>query len=317
MTVSIITPVYNAQDRLPRCLEALAAQTYEDLQIVLVDDGSTDGTPRLCDNAARADERIVVIHQENAGPPVARNAGLDAAGGRWVMFVDADDYIEPDYVQVLVGVAEEREADLVVSDCLMVEGGQARRFGHVIADKVYESRDALYEDFLAERMPWSLWGKLYDARLFEGVRFDPCDYIAEDLDVNARIFAREGLRVATTACTGYHYSVEEGSVDHSFTKRHLCQFDVFERVVRLVHEQGISTTTSVESFYGERVLGCLRKALDAHALTPEIASAFKDALSVHRNEVLADPAASASLKRRLRVASLGPRIFGVFHRICS
>lgn len=317
MTVSIITPVYNAQDRLPRCLEALTTQTYEDLQIVLVDDGSTDDTPLLCDTAAARDERIVVVHQENAGPPVARNAGLDAADGRWVMFVDADDFIESDYVETMVGVAEERGADLVVSDCLMVEGGRTRRFGHVIADKVYESRDALYEDFLSERLPWSLWAKLYDARLFGGVRFDAHDYIAEDLDVNARIFAREGLRVVTTASTGYHYTVEEGSVDHSFTKRHLCQFDVFARVVKLVHDEDIETRTSPEAFYEERVLGCLRKALDAQALTPEIASAFKRALSIHCDEVLADPAASASLKRRLRVASLGPRIFGVFHRICS
>lgn len=317
MTVSIIIPAYNAQDRLPRCIGAVMTQTYEDLQVILVDDGSTDDTPCLCDEAARSDGRIVVVHQENGGPPAARNAGLDAACGRWLMFVDADDFIEPEYVQMLVEAGEACGADLVVSDCLMVEGAHVRRFGHIEAGNVYENRDELFEAFLSEHMPWSLWGKLYDARLFEDVRFDENDYIAEDLDVNARIFAREGLRVVTNASTGYHYSVEEGSVDHSFTARHLCQFDVFERVVRLVRDEGICTKTSAASFYEERVLGCLRKALDARALTPEISTAFKEALAAHRDEVLADPQASASLKRRLRVSRLDLRIFGVFHRICS
>lgn len=317
MTVSIIVPAYNAQERLPRCLDALRAQTHDDVQVVLVDDGSTDATARIVDAAAREDARFVALHQENAGPPAARNAGLAAARGEWLMFVDADDLIAPDYVQALLATAAQAGADLVASDCLIVEGGNERRFGHIVPGRVYESREELFEDLLSDRLPWSLWGKLYDARLFDGVRFRGSDYIAEDLDVNARIFARPGLRVATDASTGYRYHVEEGSVDHSFTERHLCQFDVFERVVRLVHEEGIVTAASPEAFYEERVLGCLRKALDARALTPPVRAAFRRALARHRFAVLADANASRQLKARLLVTFLGTRVFGLFHRICG
>ena len=94
--ISIIVPVYNVAPFLSRCLDSLVGQTYENLEIICVDDGSTDGSAAILDACAAKDSRIKVIHQENAGVSVARNRGLDAATGEFVTFVDADDWLEPD-----------------------------------------------------------------------------------------------------------------------------------------------------------------------------------------------------------------------------
>lgn len=315
MTVSIVTPVHNAAVHLPRCLDSLHAQTYDDLQVVLVDDGSTDGSARLCDEAAADDTRFAALHQTCAGPAAARNAGLAAVCGSWVMFVDADDEIDPDYVEKMLVTAVKTGADIVASDCLMVEGTGARRFGMLTPNRLYTDRDALFDELMAGRMPWSLWAKIYRRELFDDLRFDERDYIAEDLDMNARVFARPGLRLATSSLTGYRYHLVGGSVDHSFTTRHLCQFDVFERVVQLVEREGIRTQTSPYVFYEERVLNCLRKAIDADALDAATRRAFSDAFALHRAQALADPAAPRALKLRMQTTRLDLRLYTFLNRI--
>ena len=315
MTVSIITPVYNAAKRLSCCLESICSQTFADLQIVLVDDGSTDETPAICEEASRHDARICVVRQDNAGPAAARNAGLDAATGEWIAFVDADDRIEPCYIETLLSLAQSKRADIVASDCMFFEHGITRRFGMTVPNRIYDSREKLWGAFLSDELAWSLWAKLYRAELFDGMRFDAEDYIAEDLDMNARLFMREHVRLATSGCTGYEYHIEECSVDHMFTKRHLRQLEVFERVLCQYRSSGVSCNASIEVFYEERVLNSLRKAIDAGVLEGEIKRVFERAVTLHREEALNSPYASAALKRRLKATKLGLGAFGVLHRI--
>ena len=104
--ISVIVPVYNIIPYLPRCVESLRTQTYENLEILLIDDGSTDETPALCDRLATEDERIRVFHKKNGGPSSARNFGLQQAGGEYVGFVDSDDYVEADMYERLYGAIE-------------------------------------------------------------------------------------------------------------------------------------------------------------------------------------------------------------------
>lgn len=314
--VSVVMPVYNAGGRLLESARSVLIQTHGDIQLVLVDDGSTDGSAALCDQLAAQDGRVAVRHQENAGPAAARNAGLDIAAGDWIMFVDADDWIDPDYVETMLSLAREEHANLVVGDCMMEEPGGSRRFGMVVPDMSYESKADLLQDFLSSRIPWSLWAKLFSAGLFEGLRFREEDYIAEDLDAFSRIIVRDDVQLVTTRDCGYHYRVEEGSVDHSFTRRHLCQFEVFERVVALMRGQEVQTATSPEVFYEERVLNCWRKAIEAGALGDDaIVDALNAACALHRSDVLHDADAPAALKRRLWATRLGPRVYARLHNL--
>lgn len=116
MRVSVIVPVYNTEKYLARCIDSILAQTHKDLQIILVDDGSTDKSGEICDSYAKADNRIIAIHQENSGVSKARNAGIDVANGDYIAFVDSDDTIRPDMYESLLGIAKKTGADIVTSD---------------------------------------------------------------------------------------------------------------------------------------------------------------------------------------------------------
>lgn len=312
--VSVVMPVFNAREHLSQAIESVLSQDLRDIELVLVDDGSTDGSGELCEEIAGRDARVIVEHRENGGPAAARNAGLERVSGDWIAFVDADDWVEPDYFSQMLSLAREERANLVVGDCVMEEPEGTRRFGMVVPDMSYESKTDLFQDFLSERIPWSLWAKLLAADLLKGIQFEEDDFVAEDLDVFSRIIVKDGLNLITTGLAGYHYRVEGGSVDHSFTRRHLGQLDVFERVAGRMREQRAMTATSPEVFYEERVLNCWRKAIDADALGDEaIVKALNRACALHRGDVLHDPNAPGALKRRLRATYLGPRVYAKLH----
>ncbi|MGN0557410.1 MAG: glycosyltransferase family 2 protein, partial [Acutalibacteraceae bacterium] len=112
-TVSVIIPVYNAEKYLAECLESVQNQTYHPLQIILIEDGSSDQSGKICDEYAAKDERIEVYHQPNSGVSAARNKGLMSARGGWIAFIDADDRVAPDYIERLIGEAEKSGADIV------------------------------------------------------------------------------------------------------------------------------------------------------------------------------------------------------------
>ena len=115
-TVSIIVPVYKVEDYIRECLDSILAQTYPYFELILVDDGSPDNCGRICDDYAKGDNRIKVVHKVNGGLTSARNAGLEVAKGDWIMHVDGDDWIEPDMLEKMYAVAEKSQADIVYCD---------------------------------------------------------------------------------------------------------------------------------------------------------------------------------------------------------
>ena len=115
--VSIIVPIYKVESYLRRCLDSVVSQTYTNLEIILVDDGSPDGCPQICDEYASKDSRIIVIHKENGGLSDARNVGLDICKGEYISFVDSDDWINNHYIEKLLSAAETVKADIAVASC--------------------------------------------------------------------------------------------------------------------------------------------------------------------------------------------------------
>lgn len=179
--LSIIVPVYKVEKYLPRCIDSILAQTFGDFELILIDDGSPDGCGRICDEYARKDKRIVVIHQKNMGVSAARNAGLDIARGRYIGFVDSDDWIEPRMYEVMMDAIRENGADMAVCGVRYAdEDGKFTRADR-LSEGVY-TRAGLLEDVFA--MPNRLGGgccnKVFDASKIASVRFKVGMTIAED-----------------------------------------------------------------------------------------------------------------------------------------
>ena len=167
--ISIIVPVYNAEPYLDNCLDSIAAQTWENLEVWLVDDGSTDASPALCDARAAADPRFHVLHQANAGVSAARNAALERATGRYLQFVDGDDYLPSTATERLVRTAGATGADLVIGRFWRVAGTRKALQGHIRRDGVFTRREFAEEMLKAPANFYYgvLWNKLYRRSIVE------------------------------------------------------------------------------------------------------------------------------------------------------
>ena len=246
-TISVIVPVYNVEEYLPRCLESILGQTYRDLQVILVDDGSTDGSSRLCAEFAERDPRIECIRISNSGVSAARNRGLEAAKGRWIGFVDADDYIEAGFYETLVTHLTHSDKQIVCcgvraedTEGNRIERFKGRRFPAVEQD--FDRDDALlrYLNPDTRILYWAVWNKLYSAELLKGIAFENEKVIAEDFDFTLRCFLRSnGLRYIPDEL--YHYLVRPGSAitGSRFSKNSFDGMFFMDRAVREIQRAGI------------------------------------------------------------------------------
>lgn len=169
--ISVIVPVYNVAEYLPECVDSIINQTYKNLEIILVDDGSTDACPDICDDYAKRDSRIRVIHKKNGGLSDARNAGLDICTGEWIGFVDSDDYIASDMYEKLYCAAIENDCDVAVCHFLCEDDGalfDSNKFRKYVYDK---KEDMIWELFMGGTGIISACLKLYKRGIFKKLRF--------------------------------------------------------------------------------------------------------------------------------------------------
>lgn len=190
--ISIIVPVYNVEDYLKRCIDSICRQTFEDWELILVDDGSTDQSGAICDDYAARDPRIKPLHKKNGGAASARNAALDwifaSSSSQWVAFVDSDDEVSPDYLSTLYSTAAKHKADLCICDFYTIKtDGEPGDDSLPIPSLCTTGRTILEDREFGAKWRYVVpWNKLYRKELFEGLRF-PVGYICEDEAVVHRI----------------------------------------------------------------------------------------------------------------------------------
>lgn len=211
-TISVIVPVYKVEAYLNRCVESIVNQTYQDLEIILVDDGSPDRCPILCDEWAQRDKRVRVIHKQNGGLSDARNAGLAIASGKYISFVDSDDWIEPDFLKTLLDLMQAENAN--ISACgvrYLSENGLCLRErscerGFLALNKIDALRRLVQEDGVYQ----TVWNKLYTKETIGDVLFEVgrCN---EDDFWTYRIFDRADKIVVTDQLL-YNYLQRNGSI---------------------------------------------------------------------------------------------------------
>ena len=180
--VSVIIPIYNIQKYIDRCILSVINQTYSNIEIILVNDGSIDNSGKICDNYSKIDNRITVIHKKNGGLSSARNSGLDIASGDYILFVDGDDYIHESAIEILIEKAITNNADIVHFNFNAVDedGNQIKIKNKDLDDnKILDSYQTLYSYIKEYKVKVMSWSKLYKAELFKNLRFDE-GYVYED-----------------------------------------------------------------------------------------------------------------------------------------
>ena len=223
--ITVIVPVYNVEHYLSKCLDSILKQTYQNLEIIVVNDGSTDNSGGICQEYAQKDSRIIYIEKENGGLSDARNAGLDRMTGSYVTFVDSDDWIEQDYVEVLYNKLTEYQADVSVGNYYSYNEDEGMYYFHINGDSYYEKVfdnvsifENLYESQEMKSFALiSAWGKLYKASLFDYIRFDK-GKLGEDGYMNQKlyllvqkvIYINQGL---------YAYRQRSGSITKTWTEK--------------------------------------------------------------------------------------------------
>ena len=240
--VSIILPVYNAQNHIARCLESICAQSWQNIEVIVLNDGSKDQSLPVCEAFRAKDERIVLVDKANSGVSDTRNLGLKLASGKYVQFVDSDDYIAPDYTARLVGAAEKTGADLVISPYTMVIPAGASKPGQVL-EKIQDDLGVMHvarppetreygflpagiydKDTFARRLmdkPASyfysvLWNKLYRRDLLtrNDIQFVSEMHWAEDLVFNLR-YIQYAETFVSIGKAGYYYVQNPQSICHT------------------------------------------------------------------------------------------------------
>ena len=223
--ISIIIPVYNVASYIREALDSVIDQTYENLEIIVIDDGSTDGSGQICDEYT-TDPRVIVIHQKHQGVSNARNVGLDIANGEYIAFCDSDDAYHPDFIKRMletIDIADVSVCRFESHKCLLGIGKVYGRFnGRSKGKPAPIAKAGSYDRVEALRahinglINTAVWDKLYRKELWKDIRF-PDGHIYEDLDVVYRVLDRCG-RVNVTDQVLYFYRIRPGSITHTCTK---------------------------------------------------------------------------------------------------
>ena len=227
--ISVIIPVYNVALYLPRCLDSVCNQTYQNLEIILVDDGSTDNGLEICQEYAAKDKRVTVIHQKNGGLSAARNSGMEHMHGKFFTFIDSDDWIAPDYCQVLLDLINKSGADVSTGDYLYTyEDGSQHPPVVKTENKTFSTQEEIL--YFGLKVHHTAWLKLYRTATCGTLRFDPYYSLSEDLD----FYFRLSQQIQTLACTArpllYYYQRSNSLIRKADVSGRRKIFDLFQQI---------------------------------------------------------------------------------------
>lgn len=222
--ISIIVPVYNVEKYIHKCIDSILDQTFTNFELILVDDGSTDNSGKICDEYAESDSRVKVIHKKNGGLSDARNTGIDVARGKYLGFVDSDDYIADDMYETLYNNLIKNSADMSV--CGIYHRYVGNQYPECSENNfmVLDTKDALKEVLIGEKFSVPACNKLYKKNLFDNIRY-PVGKLSEDAFITPILISKCDKVVVTTE-PKYYYIHRRGSITSSYFK--MKDFNVLE-----------------------------------------------------------------------------------------
>jgi len=303
--ISVITPVYNTADYLPRTIESILAQTHEAIEVLLINDGSTDDSGKICDRYAQRDNRIKVLHQNNAGVSAARNAGLNIAKGEWIGFVDSDDWIEPNMYEKLLASAIKNKKNISICGFIKhhLDGWMEKRtfenLPHIVS-----ANDALEHVVSGQYYEGFSVNKLFFKNLFEvgnKLQFNQNFHFCEDLVLVVQLILKASEGIACVSDALYHYCVREGNAISTFGQHRLSEIPARKYVVELVNHNEIAKVQYVQS-----IIGMLYRA--AQFGKTEYFPMLKKEARIYCKIYFSSPNVSFKQKLRSTLILISPRI---------
>ncbi len=309
--VSIIIPVYNSKKYLKKCLDSILEQTYKNLEIILVDDGSTDESKKLVDDYEKSNHLIKAIHQKNSGLSSARNTGLKIATGNYIMFVDSDDHIEPDMIQDMLKAIEETDSDIAV--CSFKEtypNGKVSHFNNEkYPEKVFTIESALRAMLKEEGFMVSATMKLFPKNYFKDITF-PVGKVHEDVDVTYKLIMK-AEKIVFLPNEFYIYQHHESSIINSFDDR---KFDLISFTDQMCNDID-KKFPNLEYVTKERRirarLSLLRQIPSNHPKKSELINYLK----TNKSFITENPEATKSDKIALHLALMNPKLLQIAYKL--
>ncbi len=236
--ISIIIPIYNVENYLEKCLDSVIKQTYDNIEIILIDDGSEDKSKQICDNYVKLDSRIKVIHKNNEGVSKARNIGIDMSKGKFITFVDSDDYIDINYIEVLYELAIKNKSDIVI--CGVKDEDNDGNIVNISNEIITElNKKEILKELLNEKYFFSVcWAKLYKRDRIGDIRFNENMKIAEDLEFLYKLLDNINAVYVDTTKKLYHFLIREGSATRKgFNENWKKEIELCENIINDVSKR--------------------------------------------------------------------------------
>lgn len=236
--ISIVVPIYNVEKYLNKCIDSILSQEYKNIEIILVDDGSTDNSGKICDDYTKKDNRIKVIHKENGGLSDARNVGMEKAIGEYIAFIDSDDYIGKDYISTLYNMCITNNSE--IAQCSFERVTDNQTTNEINVDKKIENMtgiEAIKNIFKEKYLEYIVaWNKLYKKSLFENIKY-PKGKLHEDEATTYKLFY-EAKKVSVTNEKLYYYYIRQNSITNTkFTLKRLDYIEELEEQLKFFNDR--------------------------------------------------------------------------------
>ena len=305
--VSIIIPVYNVEQYLDKCVESVIRQTYSNLEIILVDDGSPDNCPEMCDRYSKIDPRILVIHKKNGGLSEARNAGIDIAKGEYISFIDSDDYVEDNYVKILVDEMIKYNADIscgkhnVIYSDKVIKHYTGKRY-------VLKPEDALDMLLYHNDMDVSAWAKLYKKSLFDKVRF-PVGRLYEDAATTYKLIDKSSV-IVLNSIPVYNYIIRDNSItNNSFSEKKLDLITSTKEMTDFIRKKYTELSSGCDRRLVYAYLSTLTQTIKDNSVSSAIITNLSNFIKENGKHVLKDLRAPKRDKVGILCVMLGYKFF--------
>ena len=297
--ISIIVPIYNVEAYLAKCINSIISQTYGNLEIFLVDDGSPDRCGLICDEYAKQDARIKVIHKKNGGLSDARNVAIDVAKGEYITFVDSDDYVANDYVESLYKLIVENDAQMSITRCIpFFEGMKPVHIRQTKITKVFDTYNALISLFYQKDFDNAAWAKMYHCSLFKSDIRYPTGWLYEDLPTTYKLMMLCN-KIAFSSYENYYYLLRKDSIEGAPFK--LQKYECCIKIIRQLEENKKKMFPAIQKSVECRIVSfAFHILLEIPKEQIEMRTNLLDIIKRYRIRILLDSCA----RRKTRIACL-------------